>query len=319
MEIPFRSQFDSRHFAFYMVLEPQNISGFYDGDVRYLYVQAYLKRDLHKDEPQQGLYPVMLNFHGKLYRMNNPQDYGATLLPIADTPISVLPGVPQLVNLSFTVSPSYLRILEEHRASQQTQDMLLQMRMWGVAAMIKPHAETPNVPHYQQDRSGEVVGFEKVSTETYDPQIKIERSAWVDRILPGLGYRQSVLIELPLVRTPPIPEAYQKAAEALDMARKAFEQEDYRGAIKYGREVLEHLGNTTSDKRINTFCKEYLESRVGETKSQTVEGTLKILYSLTSAGSHANSFVADRSIAAYVVEALALNLRYISSVIGYTL
>lgn len=319
MEIPFRSQFDSRYFAFYMTLEPQNIYGFYDGDVRYLNVQAYLKRELHKDEPQQELYPVMLNLHGKLYRMNNSQEHGATLLPISDVPISVLPSIPQLVNLSFTISLGYLRILEEHRASLLIKDMMLQMQLWGVTAMIKPQAETPNVPHYQQYRSGEVVRFEKISTEISDPLIKIERSAWVDRILPGLGYHHSVLIELPLVRTPPVPGAYQKAAEALDMSRKAFEQEDYRGAVKYGREVLEHLGNSDSDKSISTFCKEHLEPVVGETKSQAIDGSLNVLRRVTSASSHANRFVADKTIAAYVIETLALNLRYISSVIGSTL
>ena len=316
MEIPFRSQFDSRYLA-YMVLEPQNIYGFYDGDVRYLNVQAYFKHELHKGEQEQELYPVMLNLHGKLYRMNNAQDYGAPLLPIVDTPISVLPGIPQLVNLSFAISPNYLRILEEQRASQQTQDMLLQLRLWGVAAMIRPPADTPEVPRYQQYRSGEVVRFEKVSTETYEPQIRIERSAWVDRILPGLGYRHSVLIELPLVRTPPIPEAYQKAAEALDMARRAFDQEDYRGAVRNGREVLEQLGKRSSDGKITSFCKEYLEPFVGNTKSSAIDRSLNALRDVVNAASHTDPqkpFIVDRDIAMYVIEMLALNLRYISTI-----
>src|ERR1017187_3824846 len=109
MEIPFRSQFDSTHFAFVMTFEVQNIAGYYDGDVRSLYVQAQLKREIRHDAQQQELYPVVLDLHGKLYRMNQSQENGAMLQPPTDLPIVVRPGIPQSIDLSFVVSAHYLQ------------------------------------------------------------------------------------------------------------------------------------------------------------------------------------------------------------------
>jgi hypothetical protein len=211
---------------------------------------------------------------------------------------------------------SYLQLLEEYRASQQGQNMLLQMQMWGVVAMMKPRANMPEVPGYLQSRSGEVLHFEKVSTETYPPQFRIARSDWVDHILPGLGYRHSVIIELPLIRTPKVSEVYRQAAEALDQARQAFVQEDYRGAIRHARDVLEYLAKSSQGGQITAFCKEHLEPLVGETKSKAIDRSLNALRDIVNAGSHLDPqkpFTADRAVAAYVIETLTVNLQYISS------
>ena len=164
----------------------------------------------------------------------------------------------------------------------------------------------------------QVICFEKIETDTsLQYNLVIPRSTWVDRILPGLGYGRSVLIELPLIRTPPTPEAYKNAAKALDNARNAFNGEDYRGAVKYGREVTEYLEKSCSGetKSITVFCKEYLEPVIGETKSKAIDLSLNSTRRITSPGSHANDFLIDRTIAAYVIETLALNLRYISAVL----
>lgn len=255
--------------------------------------------------------------HGKLHRPNMMQESGARLQPPLDLPVSFFsPNTSQLVNLSFALSAHYLQLLEEYRASQQGQNMLLHMQMWGVIAMMKPRDNMPEVPGFLQSHSGEVIRFEKVSTESSSPQVRIARSDWIDTLLPNLGYGRSVLIELPLIHIPSIPEAYKMAAEALDKARNAFNHEDYRSAMKYGREVLERLAESVSDKKISTLCKEQLEPVIGETKSHTVDGSLNILRDITNAASHASDFLADRATASYVIETLALNLRYISSVLG---
>ena len=67
--------------------------------------------------------------------------------------------------------------------------------------------------------------------------------------------------------------------------------------------------------RLTTFCQEHLEPIVGETKPHAIDRSLNALREMTSASSHANPFIADRPIAAYIIETLALNLRYISSVV----
>lgn len=317
MEIPFRSEFDSIHWAFVMTLEPQNFAPLYDGDIPRLNVQVTFKRSNHNDNQPQGLYPVVLELHGKLTRANEPFELGVALLPSEEMPINLVStNVEQYVNLSFVFSARYLQLLEEQRASQQEQVMILVMKMWGVVAMVRPRTNPPGVPAHLQYLSGEVIRFEKVNTGPSAQPIRIERSAWVDRILPGLGYRRSLLIELPLIRTPAVPEAYQRAAEALDMARRAFNSEDYRGAVKYGRDVLDYLGNASQSRQITTFCKEHLEPLIGKRKSRAVDRSLNALRDMTNMASHIGPFVADRAIAAYIIETLALNLRYISAVLG---
>lgn len=318
MEIYFRSQFDSRNYAFRMAFEIQEIFGFFDGVVSCLNVAVHFRRPLPDANQPSENYPVILGLQGKLYRMNQPQDHGATLLPMTDSPISLIKlENPYSSYLSFAVPRGYLQRLEEHRAAQHTQDMQLQVQLWGIVAITKPHPNDQNLSSYFQVPSGDVIRFEKVSTDTSDPAIRIERSAWLDRILPGLGYRHSVLIELPLMRTPPIPETYQKAADALDMARRAFEQEDYRGAAKHARDVLEFFAKSSQGGQITTFCNESLEPFIGGTKSKAIDRSLNAVRDIVNASSHLdpkNPFVLDRATAAYVIETLALNLRYISAV-----
>jgi len=301
-----------------MALDTQDVVGIYDGVVSCLNMQVQFKRPLPDANQPPDVYPVLLELHGKLYRTNQQQEHGAELQPVVDLPISCIsPETWYFSHLSFRMSKRYLQLLEEYRAEQQTQMVQLQMRLWGIVALMKVRPNIPGVPNHLQARSGEVVRFEKVHTENNDPSIRIERSAWIDRILPGLGYQHSVLIELPLVRTPPVPGAYQKAAEALDMARKAFDQEDYKGTLKHAREVLEQLGKRSSDGKLTSFCKEYLEPFVGNTKSSAVDRSLNAIRDVVNAASHTDPqkpFSVDRDLAAYVIEVLALNLRYISTI-----
>lgn len=322
MDVPFYSEFDSTNWSFLLTIEPDQIVGNYDENVSRLNVGATFKRVPQDNNQPQEVYLVILNLHGKLHRVNASHEYGAMLQPVETLPINLIKANAAVHSyLSFVVSPRYLRLLEEKRASQPGQDMTLAIQIWGTVAIMRPHSNTSAVSTPLLSRSGELIRFEKVDTRNYSQAIRIARSDWIDRILPGLGYRQSVLVELPLVRTPPIPDPYKNAAEALDKAQNAFKHEDYRGALKYAREVLEHLGKMSSDgsERLTSFCKEYLEPLIGETKSTTIDRSLNALREVVNAASHTDPqkpFTADRAIADYVIEALALNLRYISNVLA---
>ena len=321
MEIPIRSQFDSRHYAFILTYDTQNIAGIYDGDTRRLNINAMLRRDIHpKEDVQQRLEMTILDLHGRLYPMNASHENGALLQPCLDLPIHVIPGALQNINLSFLLSTHYLQHLEEYRASLPRQGMTLQIELWGVAAMMIPRPGVQGIPDYLQSRSGEVIRFERISTEPNGHTLRIERSAWIDQILPGMGYQQNVLIELPLVHTHPLSERYQGAVESLENSRKAFSNEDYKGALRNARDVLEYLGKSSSggNGQISNFCKEVLEPAVGATRSHAIDVSLNGIRNIVNASSHVepqNTFVPDRDIAAYTIETLALNLRYIASVL----
>ena len=327
MEIPFRFQSDSRHYAFVMTFEYEQITANHDSDLARITIPARFKRVPPDDDQQQELYPVVFELHGRLSRANTQPEWGATLLPLEDMPIILKsPKGESFANLSFVFSRLYLQYIEEQRASQGGQNILLALRLSGVAAIMKPRPDNSEpravVTSVQKPAISEVLRYENVRTDfNSPPSIRIARSDWIDTLLPNLGYRRSLLVELPLIRTPSTPEAYQKAAGALDKARIAFNHEDYRGAMKYGREVLEHLGKSSSDGsgKLTSFCKEHLEPFIGETKSNAVERSLNALREITNASSHTDPqmpFLVDRAIAAYVIETLALNLRYISSVLA---
>ena len=317
MKIPFRDQSNNRDYAFMMEFELENIIA-YSSDASNLLIQATFRRTRDSDNQLQNHYPVILELHGRLARANGQSDIGATLRPVRELPISFSrPNSQQWVNLSFAFPTQYLQILEEERREQ---DIRLLLEMWGLVAiqLVEPRDKTQVKPTQAMPSPIQVVCFEKIETDTSNQNnFVIPRSTWVDRILPGLGYGRSVLIELPLIRTPPTPEAYKNAAKALDNARNAFNGEDYRGAVKYGREVTEYLEKSCSGetKSITAFCKEYLEPVIGETKSKAIDLSLNSTRRITSPGSHANDFLIDRTIAAYVIETLALNLRYISTVL----
>src|SRR6266571_7847175 len=184
MDIPFHSQFDPSDWAFIMMLEPQNFAPAYDAGTSLLHIQVTLKHPTYKDNQPQDLYPVILDLHGKLCSTNAIYGPGAPLLPPRDLPISfVSPHTAQPASLSFALSPNYLQLLEEQRAQQQEQVMILALQMWGVVAMVRPSTDTPEVPEHLQYLSGEVIRFEKVDTGPSAQFIRIERSAWVDRIL----------------------------------------------------------------------------------------------------------------------------------------
>ncbi len=327
MRIPFRDQSYNTDYAFMLEFELENISS-YNTDTANLRIQATFRRTRSGENQLQNSYPVILELHGRLTRANGQSDIGATLGPIKDLPISFSrPNSQPLLNLVFTFPMPYLQILEEGRGDQ---DVNLLFEMWGLVTNVKPHSAaqanptqakpSPQLrpPQQVQPSLIEVIDFERIETDRSSQyNLTIPRSTWIDRILPGLGYGRSILIELPLIRTSPIPEAFRNAARALDNARNAFNREDYRAAVKYGREVTEHLENSSSGqtKSITNFCKEFLEPVVGKTKSKAIDLSLNSTRRITNPGSHANDFLVDRTIAAYLIETLALNLRYISTVL----
>src|SRR5260370_38876426 len=315
MKIPFRDQSNNRDYAFMMEFELENISA-YKTDTSNRRIQATFRRTGSGENQLQNRYPVILELHGRLARGNGQGDIGATLGPVRELPISFSrPNHQQWLELQFIFPIPYLQILEEERREQAIR---LLLEVWGLIARVEPRDKVLVNPAQAMLSPIEVFCFEKIETDRSDQSnLVIPRSTWIDRILPGLGYGRSVLIELPLVRTPLVPEAYRNAAKALDNARNAFNGEDYRGAVKYGREVTEYLENSCSGetKSITSFCKEYLEPVIGETKSKAIDLSLNSTRKITNPGSHANSFLVDRTIAAYIIETLALNLRYISTVL----
>ena len=101
---------------------------------------------------------------------------------------------------SFTCSRRYSEHLEDKRAAPPPRrDLTLAVRLWGVVALMgSPMGEGSGV-------GSSPVRCENVAA-TLPEQLRIPRSDWIDQLLPALGYRKTVLIELPLTGQPPVPQ-----------------------------------------------------------------------------------------------------------------
>jgi hypothetical protein len=295
--------------AFSLTLELDRIAATCACGLSRIGIQVFLQRTSLWDQQLNGRYPIILALHGALYSETSYDMPAATMLPPEELPLT-LPGrdTQQLVNFRFPMPEHFVQFLEEERATKQgASDMRVGLKLWGTVALQNASLHPGQI---------EVMGWEGLRGGTGPSTVRIPRSDWLDRFLPGLGYGRRVLIELPLTRIPPVPEQYKQAAAALDAARNAFEHEDYRAVLKYGREVLEYLGNLVADGKLTTFCGEKLKPVVGETKANAIDRGLNALRDIVNASSHANAFTADRAIAAYIIESLAIQLRYISAVVS---
>lgn len=305
--------------AFDLSFDLDQMAGVYVSGTSRFALSAQLRRTSAWDE-RGGIYPIVTDLHGVLNSSTGNDMLGAPLLPPEALPASLLTRDNlAILSLTFALPDRYVQFLEEERVTKQGgRDMKLGIRLWGTVGLAAPHelAQTSSVDVFRGDPAAAIVGFRQVRSGVNAKEIRIPRSDWLDRILPGLGYERSVLVELPLTRTSPVPDAYKQAVASLDAARKAFEHEDYRAVLKQGRDVLEHLGKLAPDGKLTTFCQEQLEPVVGKTKSQAIDRALNGLRDIVNASSHANTFTADRAIAAFVVETLAIQLRYISAVVS---
>jgi hypothetical protein len=301
-----------------MALDIEQIAAGYLYGIPRLTMQVALKRAAVAGHQPADRYPILLELHGALFSGTTYDSAGPSLVPPDELPIAFEnQDNERFISLRFMLPAQFVHFLEEERtATQSGQDLRLGLKIWGLVAVARPkdsdHTTQPGV--YLGQADADIVEFEGIQTQRGQQPIRIPRSDWLDRLLPALGYQRSILIELPLTRTPPVPDAYQKAVASLNAARQAFEHEDYRSAAKHAREVLEYVGQLGSDGKLTTYCTEKLEPVVGETKSKAIDRVLNALRDTINASSHAGRFIADRSIASYVIETLAVNLRYISSV-----
>jgi len=306
--------------AFVLSFDLEQMTGAFLSSIPRFGCSAQLRQIAEWAQPP-SMYPIVTELHGILNSSTAYDQFGALLLPPEALPCSFSTRERQaMLQLTFTLSDRLVQFLEEERVTKQGgRDMRLGVRFWGTVALAALQEPAPPNPleTFQGTTLATIVGFRQVRSGPNAKELRIPRSDWLDRLLPGLGYERSVLVELPLTRTPPVPAPFQHAVVSLDAARKAFEHEDYRAVLKHGRDVLEHLGKQAADGKLTTFCQEQLEPVVGKTKSQVIDRVLNGLRDVLNAGSHANVFAPDRAIAAYVIETLAIQLRYLSAVVAF--
>jgi len=302
-----RAQFLVRGYsyaAFTLTVDQERIQAGYSGDVASLTFQATVERMISWDTLLQGATPVLLSLQGTLYCEQMYHHVGVELLPPDGLPFNI-PKVGDTLplQLPFTCSRRYIEYLEDKRAMQPERDLTLTVRLRGVVAIMRGQAD-------EGDATTSPVRFENVEP-TSPEMLRIPRSDWIDQLLPALGYRKMVLIELPLAGCPEAPEELHDAIRHLDEARVLRNHERYRKAVHTCREAIDALLGEGKGKV--TWCQTHLAPIIGPEKATMVDDSLRALRPLLTDASHGNNTIEiDRDAADYVIESLALALNYIA-------
>jgi len=295
----------SPYAAFALTIDQEMLQAGYSGDVASLTFQATLERMSSWDMQLGGATPILLSLHGALYREQMYRYTGVALLPPDSLPLNI-PKVGDMLTLRlpFTCSRRYIEYLEDERATQPGRDLALAVRLWGVVAVMQGQAGV------EGDTTAAPVRFENVES-TSPETLRIPRSDWIDQLLPALGYRKTILIELPLAGRPEVPEELRDAILHLDEARVLRNHESYRKAVHTCRQAIDALLGEGKGKV--TWCQTHLAPVIGPEKATMVDDSLRALRPLLTDASHGNNTVEiDRDAADYVIESLALALNYIA-------
>ncbi len=291
--------------AFALTVDQERLQEGYSGDMVSLTFQATLERMSSWDMQFGGATPILLSLHGALYREQIYRYTGLALLPPDELPLNIPKvGDTLMLRLPFTCSRRYIEYLEDERATQPGRDLTLAVRLWGVVAVMRGQAGV------EGDAAAAAVRFENVEL-TSPETLRIPRSDWIDQVLPALGYRKTILIELPLAGRPEVPEELRDAILHLDEARVLRNHESYRKAVHTCRQAIDALLGEGKGKA--TWCETHLAPVIGPEKAKMVDDSLRALRPLLTDASHGNNTVEiDRDAADYVIESLALALNYIA-------
>jgi hypothetical protein len=145
------------------------------------------------------------------------------------------------VELRFHLTPADVENLESKRHASPSDTFTLYLGLDAVVAGLKTYNQMPTAPGADAERSPwpmQYGMFSQVfpfwSTKISPVWVSIERSSWV-RVLPGLGYDRSRLIEIPF--PPPLPD-HPSAASEWDKARRALDEQRYSDCVSECRDLL---------------------------------------------------------------------------------
>jgi len=299
MQVPFSAR-GRTYTPFTLTIDRDWPQASYHGDVVSLTFQATIERMGFWDTQLGGASPLLLSLHGALYRDQTWRNVGAMLLPLEGLPLPVPTlGDKRQVRLAFACSRRYIEHLEDERAAQPDPDLALSMRLWGSVALMRGQADEG-----EDAAASAPISFESVEATPVE-MLRIPRSDWIDRLLPALGYRKTVLLELPLAGRSEVPEDLRDAIRHLDEAHVLRNHESYQKAIQECRRATDALLGSGPEKK--AWCQTHLAPLIGAEKAKMVDDSLWALRPLLNATSHGYAPVeVDRDAADYAIESLTV-------------
>jgi len=283
---------------FVLSVSPDQMEAGHAGDQAFLRLRVKIKRTKEWNRRPQGVISTLRHLDGCLFLGSDYRSAGAWLLPIEDLPLTFPDnGTEFTIDLAFRFPRSFAQYIEGERAKTQSRvPLTLNIRLWGIMSVVVPEVNDVQV--------------ERVNTglhQSYNQNIRIAFSDWVDVLLPQFGYPMRRLIELPALDRQTVP-MLKPAADQLQQAYNLFAQENYREAVQRCRQVRDTLLSPD----IKNWCDTNLSPVMGAEKAKMVDGMIKAFTNLGHAASHADTTVEiDRDAAGFSVFTLTLVLNYI--------
>jgi hypothetical protein len=156
-----------------------------------------------------------------------------------------------------------------------------------------------------------VTGFEQVSSQSH---FVIEQSQWIRNVLPSLGHKAAMLIELPIASAILSAEYVQSTAE-LEKSREYFLQGDYDKTIGHCRSAIEPFKKNMPalKEAITSSSKAEWIKKMQLSTWEWMDSMLKANYTITNKAHHFPSIGHfDRTDAEVILNITTLILSYIA-------
>ncbi len=286
--------------------DPEQIQRYHTANTAVLTIQGSLRQISSLEADLQGRTIELFNLSGNLSYHN----LSVPMRPLTDFRYSVLGSENAVsVPLAFELTQSQLHYMEQMRhQSGPKVDMVFTIQLQGRVLVGAAGGD---------DTCG--IRFARIATTANsNSSVRIARSDWLDGILPGLGYNETLLIELPLPQYPTVSAQMIAAVQKLEIARQHLRDELYREAVHQCREAKDALTDRNA-----TALMDSLKPYIGDKKAKTADDILRAFGNLYTASSHPDPSkvpVEDRieitqDDAELAVNTLTFVLRYVAQAI----
>jgi hypothetical protein len=290
---------------FELVFEAEAVTTYNVAGTAVLTINASLKAQPHQSVDFARTRPTLFDLYGTLVY----EGLSIQMRPLMPSHVGVLGSYPLPLALAFELTHSQLHYLENERLKKgQNAHMVFALHLHGRV-----------IQHAEENNEGMSFYFSDISSPSIsmpNSTFRIARSDWHETILPGLGYDQTLMIELPLPRYNSVPDEVTDAVRHLSVARQHLRDERYREAVHSCRDAKDALIRRAPDAILNM-----LEPLLGSRKAATVDKALRSFGDLYTSSSHPATLPKEERIefthddATFAVNSLTFILDYIAHVL----
>jgi hypothetical protein len=203
-------------------------------------------------------------------------------------------------------------LIEHIEAIRQVSDLGLLLKVFVPVRLRQPNINSPS----------QMIGLDEAMTTM---RLNVPRSHWVDRVLPGIGYKGKLLVEYVIPSDEDLAPVFKKALAELEAASTAFVKDQPDQVWVKCRNVLNELlsatkleleGAASFSNRLKAFREQRLEPVLGVTKSLLVSQQMEAMWSAFSAATKPNSTAIDRRAAKFSLHTTSALLDYVGKVLA---